>query len=115
MHSEHHIDGFDLESFFKLHDLDNNGVLDVPEIEAVYGLHHHSVAKKVHDKDARAKEIVSKVLEALDTNHDGELNLVLRTGIDLQALSPSPSSSPAAMRGYPASKATSILAVSDAS
>lgn len=72
MHSEHHIDGFDLESFFKLHDLDNNGVLDVSEIEAIYGLNHHSVSKKVHDKDSRAKEIVDEVLKALDANNDGE-------------------------------------------
>ena len=42
MHTEHHIDSFDLESFFKLHDLNLDSYWDRAEIEAVYGLHHHS-------------------------------------------------------------------------
>lgn len=74
MHTEHHIDSFDLESFFKLHDLDMNGYWDELEIQAVYGLHHHSVKDKMgkgEQVDGRAKNIVSKVLEALDKNQDG--------------------------------------------
>ena len=35
MASEHHIGAFDLASFFQLHDLDRNGVLDRAEIEAI--------------------------------------------------------------------------------
>lgn len=74
MHTEHHIDSFDLESFFKLHDLDMNGYWDELEIQAVYGLHHHSLKDKMRkgaQVDARAQNIVSKVLEALDKNQDG--------------------------------------------
>ncbi|AAW45100.1 protein secretion-related protein, putative [Cryptococcus deneoformans JEC21] len=73
MHTEHHIDSFDLESFFKLHDLDMNGYWDELEIQAVYGLHHHSLKDKMRkgaQVDARAQNIVSKVLEALDKNQD---------------------------------------------
>ncbi|KAE8540779.1 hypothetical protein D1P53_003143 [Cryptococcus gattii VGV] len=78
MHTEHHIDSFDLESFFKLHDLDMNGYWDELEIQAVYGLHHHSVKDKMGkggQVDGRAKDIVSKVLEALDKNQDGRISL----------------------------------------
>ncbi|KIR31251.1 hypothetical protein I352_06345 [Cryptococcus deuterogattii MMRL2647] len=78
MHTEHHIDSFDLESFFKLHDLDMNGYWDELEIQAVYGLHHHSVKDKMgkgEQVDGRAKNIVSKVLEALDKNQDGRISL----------------------------------------
>ncbi|KAK6907154.1 hypothetical protein I203_101144 [Kwoniella mangroviensis CBS 8507] len=78
MHTEHHIDSFDLESFFKLHDLDMNGFWDVAEIEAVYGLHHHSVKDKIKQPelvDARTKVVVDKVMEKLDTNNDGKISL----------------------------------------
>ncbi|KIR58111.1 hypothetical protein I314_06076 [Cryptococcus bacillisporus CA1873] len=78
MHTEHHIDSFDLESFFKLHDLDMNGYWDELEIQAVYGLHHHSVKDKMGkggQVDERAKNIVGKVLEALDKNQDGRISL----------------------------------------
>lgn len=78
MHTEHHIDSFDLESFFKLHDLDMNGYWDELEIQAVYGLHHHSLKDKMRkgaQVDARAQNIVSKVLEALDKNQDGRISL----------------------------------------
>ncbi|WWC87690.1 uncharacterized protein L201_002582 [Kwoniella dendrophila CBS 6074] len=78
MHTEHHIDSFDLEAFFKLHDLDMNGFWEVPEIEAVYGLHHHSVKDKIKQPelvDARTKVVVDKVLDKLDTNKDGKISL----------------------------------------
>nr|ODN87347.1 hypothetical protein L203_03620 [Cryptococcus depauperatus CBS 7841] len=74
MHTEHHIDSFDLESFFKLHDLDMNGLWDMLEIQAVYGLHHPTVKDKigeVMEVDERAKKIVKEVLDKLDTNGDG--------------------------------------------
>jgi hypothetical protein len=75
MHSEHHIDSFDLESFFKLHDLDNDGFWDEAEIGAVYGLHHHSVRIKIPQPElveGRTRLIVDKVKQKLDTNGDGE-------------------------------------------
>lgn len=74
MHTEHHIDSFDLESFFKLHDLDMNGIWDEAEIQAVYGLHHHSVSKAIAHPDlveGRTQMVVNKVLQRLDTNKDG--------------------------------------------
>ena len=97
MHTEHHIDSFDLESFFKLHDLDLDGYWDRPEIEAVYGLHHHSTLPKEnghqHQHGAqhtegvaesgsgsglgqRAPVIVAEVLRKLDKNEDGALRAV---------------------------------------
>ncbi|KAK8861437.1 hypothetical protein IAR55_002256 [Kwoniella newhampshirensis] len=78
MHTEHHIDSFDLESFFKLHDLDMNGFWDGLEIQAVYGLHHHSVKEKIpHQEliDGRTQMVVDKVLQKLDTNKDGKISL----------------------------------------
>jgi hypothetical protein len=73
MHTEHHIDSFDLNSFFALHDLNSDGSWDEPEIQAVYGLHHHSVKGKMPDAhiEGRADVVVKKVLEKLDTNKDG--------------------------------------------
>jgi len=73
MHTEHHIDSFDLDSFFALHDLNSDGSWDEPEIQAVYGLHHHSVKGKMPSDhvDSRADVVVKKVLEKLDTNKDG--------------------------------------------
>ncbi|WRT65518.1 uncharacterized protein IL334_002463 [Kwoniella shivajii] len=78
MHTEHHIDSFDLESFFKLHDLDMNGYWDEAEIQAVYGLHHHTVKDKLKQPelvDARTRVVVDKVLQRLDTNKDGKISL----------------------------------------
>ena len=78
MHTEHHIDSFDLESFFKLHDLDMDGYWDKAEIEAVYGLHHHSVKERIPAKaqvDGRAGVVVEKVLEKLDKDDDKRVSL----------------------------------------
>ena len=74
MASEHHIGAFDLASFFALHDLDRNGILERSEIEAIYGVHHslsrkHSQNAEVHD--GKADMIVREVLRRLDTNKDG--------------------------------------------
>jgi len=74
MASEHHIGAFDLASFFALHDLDRNGILERPEIEAIYGVHHslsrkHSPNAEVHD--GKADTIVREVLRRLDFNKDG--------------------------------------------
>lgn len=74
--NEHHIDNFDLGSFFAIHDLNRDGVLDRSEIEAIYGVHHslsvkHSPTHEVHD--AKADKIVKAVLERLDHNGDGQI------------------------------------------
>ncbi len=76
MSQEHHIDAFDLPSFFALHDLNSDGLLSVSEIEAIYGLHHPSVTnKKGMDEaamESKRKVVVEKVLRDLDKNGDGE-------------------------------------------
>lgn len=78
MHTEHHIDSFDLESFFKLHDLDMDGFWDEAEIQAIYGLHHHSMREKIPQSElveGRTKVVVDKVLQRLDSNKDGQISL----------------------------------------
>ncbi|CED83434.1 EF-hand domain pair [Phaffia rhodozyma] len=78
MRSEHHIDAFDPEAFFALHDLNHDGVLDKAEIEAIYGLHHdisksNSASDDTHS--AMAKTVVDKVLSIMDRDNDGFLTL----------------------------------------
>ncbi|CAG7853967.1 SubName: Full=Related to SSP120-secretory protein {ECO:0000313/EMBL:CCA67170.1} [Serendipita indica DSM 11827] len=74
MHREHHIDSFDLASFFKLHDLNGDGYWDKAEIEAVYGVHHEYSKAKTPDEQeqqAKADKIVDAVLKRMDTNGNG--------------------------------------------
>lgn len=73
MANEHHINAFDLGSFFTLHDLNRDGVWDRSEIEAIYGVHHstsikHSPTAEVHDE--KANKIVKEVLKRLDLDGD---------------------------------------------
>jgi hypothetical protein len=78
MATEHHIDKFDLKSFFALHDLDRDGVWTRAEIEAVYGVHHIFSQKMSPDDKAhkaKADKIVDAVLERIDTNHDGLISM----------------------------------------
>lgn len=70
-------DEFDLQSFFALHDLNRDGILDAAEIEAIYGVHHLDSQKKSPDEAAhaaKAKKIVQEVLAKMDTNKDGVLS-----------------------------------------
>ncbi|KAK4051826.1 hypothetical protein OIV83_002531 [Microbotryomycetes sp. JL201] len=79
MAQEHHMDNFDIQAFFHLHDLNRDGILDVNELESIYGVHHEKrksasgVPLEVHTQQAR--EIVQAVLEKLDTNKDGVLTM----------------------------------------
>jgi len=78
MSSEHHIDAFDLPSFFQLHDLNRDGIWDREEIEAIYGVHHIYSQKKSADDEAHQKKadhIVNTVLGILDKNKDGKVTL----------------------------------------
>jgi Ca2+-binding EF-hand superfamily protein len=61
-------------SFNSLHDLDQDGYLSIPELEAVYGLHHPQAKKSTPDAhmEAKRRAIMDKVLRQLDTNKDGE-------------------------------------------
>ncbi|KAJ9121119.1 hypothetical protein QFC24_004792 [Naganishia onofrii] len=73
MSQEHHIDNFDMESFFHLHDLDQDGYLTIPELEAIYGLHHPHATKDTPEDhmESKRKIIIDKVLKQLDKNGDG--------------------------------------------
>ncbi|KAI1794035.1 precursor to secretory protein Ssp120 [Ganoderma leucocontextum] len=78
MASEHHIDTFDVPSFFQLHDLNRDGRWDKEEIEAVYGVHHVYSQKKSKDEiehQGKAEFIVKTVLKRLDKNGDGVITV----------------------------------------
>lgn len=80
MHTEHHIDSFDLPSFFKLHDLNMDGFWDTAEIQAVYGLKHDASHNHGHAKmdpvdiEEKRTRVLAGVLDRLDSNKDGELH-----------------------------------------
>jgi len=78
MSSEHHIDSFDVASFFQLHDLDRDGFWAPDEIEAIYGVHHIYSQKKSKDDEEHQKKadhIVSTVLGLVDSDKDGKISL----------------------------------------
>ncbi|GBE77520.1 hypothetical protein BKA93DRAFT_732448 [Sparassis latifolia] len=89
MASEHHIDSFDTESFFHLHDLNRDGVLDKEEIEAIYGVHHVYSQKKSKDEvehQKKADHIVNTVLRLIDKNGDGKITLEEFKQVGLEGL-----------------------------
>jgi len=78
MVTEHHIDTFDLASFFHLHDLNRDGYWDKEETEAVYGVHHIYNKKKSKDDiehQQKADHIVETVLTIFDTDKDGRISM----------------------------------------
>ncbi|KAK7686625.1 hypothetical protein QCA50_010225 [Cerrena zonata] len=89
MSSEHHIDSFDVGSFFALHDLNRDGVWDREEIEAVYGVHHLYSQKKSKDEiehQKKADHVVNTVLNILDKDGDGNVNLQELEAVGLDGL-----------------------------
>ncbi|TDL26443.1 precursor to secretory protein Ssp120 [Rickenella mellea] len=77
MASEHHIENFDLKSFFHLHDLNRDGMWTRDEIEAIYGVHHVYSQKKSKDDiehQKKADHIVNTVLASMDKNNDGKVS-----------------------------------------
>ncbi|KIY73421.1 hypothetical protein CYLTODRAFT_434295 [Cylindrobasidium torrendii FP15055 ss-10] len=89
MASEHHIEAFDVASFFQLHDLNRDGYWDKDEIEAVYGV-HHAYSQKVSFDDIghqkKAEHIVKVVLENLDKNNDGKITVEELEAVGLKGL-----------------------------
>ncbi|BGP14622.1 hypothetical protein JCM10213_002210 [Rhodosporidiobolus nylandii] len=78
MAQEHHMDSFDIQAFFHLHDLNRDGILDRNELESIYGVHHEKKRKGTKNLEvhtAQAREIVDKVLDKLDANRDGVLTM----------------------------------------
>lgn len=89
MASEHHIDSFDLPSFFQLHDLDRDGYWGPDEIEAIYGVHHVYSQKKSKDEiehQKKAETIVNTVLNIVDKDKDGRISLEEFQSIGLDGL-----------------------------
>ncbi|KAF7302661.1 Precursor to secretory protein [Mycena chlorophos] len=77
MATEHHIESFDLRSFFQLHDLNRDGFWDKEEVEAIYGVHHVYSQKKSKDDEEHQKKadhISSTVLKLLDKDGDGQIS-----------------------------------------
>lgn len=82
-------DTFDAESFFLIHDLNRDEVLDREEIEAIYGVHHIYSQKKSKDEQAhqdKADHIVNSVLSVMDKNNDGQISLDEFVAAGLNAL-----------------------------
>nr|VWO94406.1 EF-hand domain-containing protein [Ganoderma boninense] len=89
MATEHHIDTFDVPSFFQLHDLNRDGHWDQEEIEAVYGVHHVYSQKKSKDEvehKEKAEFVVKTVLKRLDKNGDGVITLDELEAVGLEGL-----------------------------
>ncbi|THG95917.1 hypothetical protein EW026_g5827 [Hermanssonia centrifuga] len=89
MSTEHHIDSFDVGSFFQLHDLNRDGIWDREEIEAVYGVHHVYSQKKSKDEvehQKKADHIVDTVLSLLDKNNDAKITLDELKAVGLDGL-----------------------------
>ncbi|OSD06181.1 precursor to secretory protein Ssp120 [Trametes coccinea BRFM310] len=89
MATEHHIDTFDVPSFFHIHDLNRDGVWDTEEIEAVYGVHHVYSQKKSKDDiehQKKAEHIVKEVLKRLDKDGNGKITLQEFEAVGLEGL-----------------------------
>jgi len=70
MREEHHIDNFDANSFFTLHDFDNNGVWTPDEVRRLYGLDDES-NKDV--TEARRQQIIHDVFNIYDEGGTGQI------------------------------------------
>ncbi|KAJ7742185.1 precursor to secretory protein Ssp120, partial [Mycena olivaceomarginata] len=71
MSSEHHIDSFDLRSFFPAHDLKPvHGFWDKEEIEAIYG----KKSKDDEEHKQKADHVSGTVLKLLDRNRDNKIS-----------------------------------------
>ncbi|POW17328.1 hypothetical protein PSTT_00637 [Puccinia striiformis] len=74
MDKEHHIQGFDLESAFHLHDLNSDNILEASEILKLYGVDHETAidqSDSVDHHNSVASRILGEVMDKLDLNKDG--------------------------------------------
>jgi len=89
MSKEHHIDSFDIRSFFHLHDLNRDGFWDRAEVEAVYGVHHTYSPRRSKDEieqQKNADHVADTVLGILDLNKDGRVSVKELEQIGLDGL-----------------------------
>lgn len=70
MHEEHEIEITDEVTFFKLHDLDDDGFWDESDIRAMYGFEEASDTGSDH-----AKVIIKRVIKGMDVDEDGRVSL----------------------------------------
>lgn len=70
MHEEHEIEITDEVTFFKLHDLEDDGYWDESDIRAMYGFE----AATDSDSD-QSKVIIKRVIKGMDTDQDGRVSL----------------------------------------
>lgn len=71
MAEEHHMDDFDAQSFFTLHDYDADGHWEADEILRTYGLMDES---NRHATQERRDEIVAEVMRLVDADGNGYID-----------------------------------------
>lgn len=71
MAEEHHIAGFDADSFFSMHDYNDDGAWDDAEVLRTYGLNDES---NRHVPPERHQHVASEVRRLLDTDGDGRVS-----------------------------------------
>ncbi|OAV97622.1 hypothetical protein PTTG_09930 [Puccinia triticina 1-1 BBBD Race 1] len=74
MDKEHHIQGFDLQSAFHLHDLNSDNILEASEVLKLYGVDHETAidqSDSVDHHNSVAARILTEVMDKLDLNKDG--------------------------------------------
>lgn len=65
MHDDHHIEVTDEVTFFKLHDLDNDGFWDEKELKSMYGLE-----RDVDPNASHINIIIDRIYKDMDMNKD---------------------------------------------
>jgi hypothetical protein len=71
MAEEHHIDSWDADSFFTLHDYNGDGFWQGDEIQRTYGLFHESNVKLHINEKTR---ILTEILRPMDRNGDAMIS-----------------------------------------
>lgn len=70
MHDDHHIEVTDEVTFFKLHDLDNDGFWSDKELQSLYGFE-----RDIDPNEQHIKTIINRVYQDMDFNKDGLISL----------------------------------------
>jgi hypothetical protein len=70
MQDDHHIEVTDEVTFFKLHDLDNDGFWSDKELQSLYGFE-----RDIDPNESHIKTIIDRVYQDMDLNKDGFISL----------------------------------------
>lgn len=68
---EHHIQGFDPDTFFTLHDFDSTGAWSPEDIRRMYGLYDESTS---NISDADKASAINKVISLFDADRSGTIS-----------------------------------------